>query len=84
LPRSRICFDKAVKAQFRLADLAQAQTISARLGGPDWAEINEFDPPKPKWIRWRTYQDLIDRTRRRETVADERVFILINPCLKES
>jgi hypothetical protein len=64
--------------------MAQAQAIRARLGGRDWAGIDEFDPPKPKWMRWRTYQNLIDKSRRLESVADERLFVLVNQWLRQS
>lgn len=36
--------------------LSQAQTLRSSLGGADWAGIDEQDPPKPKWMRWATYQ----------------------------
>jgi hypothetical protein len=57
--------------------LTAAQRIRANLGGPDWAGIDETDPPKPKWMRWRTYEHLIDRSRAYETIADVRLFRLI-------
>ena len=57
--------------------LNAAQAIRARLGGSDWAGIDEFDPPRPKWMRWRTYERLIDRSREYEAVADERLFRII-------
>jgi hypothetical protein len=58
--------------------LATAQAIRARLGGPDWAGIDEFEPPKPKGMRWRTYNRLIDRSRDQEAIADERLFSLLD------
>ena len=64
--------------------LATAQAIRARLGGPDWAGIDEFDPPKPKGMRWRTYNRLIDRSRGQEAIADERLFFFINQWAKLS
>jgi|SRR5665213_460306 len=56
--------------------LTKAQALRASLGGPAWAGIDELDPPKPKWMRWRTYQRIVDRSRRLENIADERIFYL--------
>ncbi len=58
--------------------LARAQAIRARLGGANWAGIDEFDPPKPKGMRWATYTRLIDSSRQLEVVADEQIFSLLN------
>ena len=57
--------------------LAKAQAIRARLGGPDWAGIDEFDPPKPKWMRWRTYNRIVNQSRELESIADERIVFLM-------
>lgn len=58
--------------------LTRAQGIRARLGGPNWAGIDELDPPKPRGMRWATYNRLIAESQRLESVADERIFLLIN------
>jgi len=58
--------------------LTRAQGIRARLGGPDWAGLDELDPPKPRGMRWATYNRLIAESRRLESVADERLFFLLN------
>ena len=57
--------------------LTQAQAIRTRLGGPDWAGIDEFDPPKPKGMRWSTYNRIVAKSRKLEAIADERLFFLI-------
>jgi hypothetical protein len=53
-----------------------SEALRASLGGSNWAGIDEFDPPKPKWMRWRTYQHVIERSRRYETIADNDYFSL--------
>ncbi len=62
--------------------LAKAQAIRVRLGGPKWAGIDELDPPKPKGMRWRTYEQLITRSRQLEAIADARLFSIMNQWLK--
>lgn len=57
--------------------LNRARAIRTNLGGPDWATVDEFDPPKPKWMRWRTYNRQIEQSRDYEAIADERLFRLI-------
>ena len=47
--------------------------MRATLGGPDWAGYNGDDPPKPKWMRWKTYNHILDRSHEYEAVADERL-----------
>jgi hypothetical protein len=46
--------------------ISAAMRIRARLGGPDWVGLHRGDP---KWMRWRTYQQLLDRSRRHEEMA---------------
>jgi hypothetical protein len=41
--------------------LTKSQALRAKLGGPDWAGIDEFDPPKPNWMRWKTYNRIVSR-----------------------
>src|SRR6185295_8365327 len=50
--------------------LSKAQAIRAKLGGPNWAGIDEFDPPKPRGMRWRTYNRLVAISRDQEAIAD--------------
>jgi hypothetical protein len=57
--------------------LTKAQGLRARLGGPDWAGIDETDPPKPKWMRWRTYYQIVARSRDSEAIADQHTFALV-------
>lgn len=40
--------------------LSAAQRIRARLGGAFWAPLDGLDPPRPKWMRTRTYQRLLE------------------------
>jgi len=53
------------------------RAIRRSLGGPDWESIDEIDPPKPKWMRWRTYERLIDRSRAYEAIGDENALRVI-------
>lgn len=56
--------------------LAAAQRIRARLGGAFYAPLDGLDPPKPKWMRKRTYQRMLERSWRYEDIADQRLFVL--------
>ena len=50
--------------------------IKARLTGD--CDPGEWDlPPKPKWMRWRTYQRYVDKYDRYEAVLDEGTFALV-------
>ncbi len=62
--------------------LSKAQAIRTKLGGPDCAGIDEFDPPKPKGMRWRTYHKLICRSREQEAIADERLIFFLDQWSK--
>jgi hypothetical protein len=55
-------YDRALRA---------AQSLRIKLGGPDWAGFNGDDPPKPKWMRWKTYDRILERSYRYESIADE-------------
>lgn len=79
----RVAYGSQFEAQHDRA-LSQAQAIRYRLGGPDYAGIDEIDPPKPKGMRWRTYDRLIAKSRRLEGIADERAFFLINQLMRRS
>lgn len=56
--------------------LLMAQRIRTKLAGPEWAGLDGNDPPKQKWMRWATYNRMLDRCDRYESVADERLFML--------
>jgi hypothetical protein len=51
--------------------LSGARRLRTKLGGPDWANATD-DPPKPKGMRWRTYNRLLNRIDAYERVSDER------------
>jgi hypothetical protein len=57
--------------------LTGARRLRQQLGGPEWATIDEFDPPKPKWMQWRAYDRMIARARAYEAVADERLLVFL-------
>jgi len=61
-----------------------ARKIRMRLGGSEWEDIDEFDPPKPKWMRWRTYNRLLDRSRDYEAIGDERILWLAARLMADS
>lgn len=37
---------------------------------PDWTGLDGTDPPKPKWMRWRTFNRIMDRCDRYGAIAD--------------
>jgi hypothetical protein len=50
--------------------------IKARLIGD--CDPDEWDlPPKPRWMRWRTYQQFVDKYDRYEAVLDEGTAALV-------
>ena len=53
--------------------LSQGQRLRCNLGGPDWAGYCGDDPPKPKWMRWKTYNRILERSYAYEAQADERL-----------
>jgi hypothetical protein len=58
--------------------LSAAQRLRCSLGGPDWAGIDdEFDPPKPKWMRKRTYEGILARSYKYEEIADDRLVYFV-------
>jgi len=56
--------------------LRMAQRLRTKLAGPDWAGLDGTDPPKPKWMRWRTYNRIMDRCDRYEEIADRALIML--------
>jgi len=61
-------FDRAVSA---------AQRIRTNLAGPEWAALDGSDPPKPKWMRWRKYDRIMERADAYEAIADQRLWALV-------
>ena len=62
----------------------RAQRLRAKLGGEEWAGYNGDDPPKPKWMRWRTYNHILDRSDRYEAIADRHLIELVARLSKMS
>jgi hypothetical protein len=57
--------------------------IKARLIGD--RDPDEWDlPPKPKWMRWRTYQRYVDKYDHYEAVLDEGTFAVLARFLRRS
>lgn len=54
--------------------LTAAQRIRSKLGGPEWAGLDGFDPPKPKWMRQSTYQRMLEKSWAYEDIADQRLI----------
>lgn len=50
--------------------LDAAQDIRWRLGGREWVSLEEPPPPKPKWMRWSTYDALMARRERDEEIVE--------------
>lgn len=54
--------------------LSAAQDIRCRLGGKDFVSIIDgIPPPKPKWMRWRTYDKIIRRCDAYEAAVNRRL-----------
>ncbi len=49
--------------------LSAAQDIRFELGGKAFLCIDDFMPPKPKWMRWRTYETITGRCEAHEAVC---------------
>jgi len=72
-------------AQGYTARKAAAGTLLAERGGRPAGVLirgledpGEWDlPPKPKWMRWRTYQRYVDKYDRYEAVLDQGTFALV-------
>jgi hypothetical protein len=57
--------------------------IKARLIGD--RNPDEWDlPPKPKWMRWRTYQRYVDKYDHYEAVLDEGTLAVLSRLLRRS
>ena len=53
--------------------LSQARKIRARIGGPGWESLDDPFPPKPKGMRWATYDRAAQRCDHYERIADARL-----------
>jgi hypothetical protein len=62
--------------------LTMAQRLRTQLAGPEWAPLDGTDPPKPKWMRWATYNRIMERCDRYEAIADARLIIFAARWLK--
>ena len=51
--------------------LNAAQDIRYRLGWEDYASIDDCMPPKPKWMRWRTYERIIQLCEANEAICNQ-------------
>lgn len=63
--------------------LTMAHELRTKLGGPEYAGIGNGDPPKPKWMRWATYNRIMDRADRYEGIADQRLIMYAAQFLKK-
>lgn len=63
--------------------LSSAQDIRYRLGGMDFVSlIDGIPPPKPKWMRWRTYDKIMQRCGAYEDKANARLVAIVNRLKK--
>jgi hypothetical protein len=59
--------------------LSAAQDIRYRLGGKDFVSIIDgVPPPKPKWMRWRTYDKIIGRCDAYEATVNRQTAALLD------
>jgi hypothetical protein len=77
----QVAYSSKFESWFHRA-LTKAQALRASLGGADWAGIDEIDPPKPKWMRWRTYDQIVTRSRDYEAIADQHTFAVTARLMK--
>ena len=64
--------------------LKTAQSLRFRLGGPNWETIDDFLPPKPKGMRWPTYDRLCQKIERAEATANHRLAYFANKLMRLS
>ena len=57
--------------------LNAAQDIRYRLGWKDYTSIDDCMPPKPKWMRWRTYERIIQRYEANEAICNQYLLGLL-------
>ena len=61
--------------------LSQAHRIRTRVGGPFWAPLDMPFPPKPKGMRWATYERIAGRCERYEAICEARLSGLMGRLL---
>lgn len=61
--------------------LCQARKIRARIGGRGWESLDDFFPPKPKGMRWATYDRAAKRCEGYEATVDARLAGLMGRLL---
>jgi len=57
--------------------LSAAQAIRCKLGGKDYISIDDDMPPKPKWMRWATYNRYERKFDAYEEVLDYGCYALL-------
>jgi hypothetical protein len=68
----RVAYGSQFQTPFDRA-LSQARKIRARIGGPGWESLVDPFPPKPKGMRWATYDRIAQRCEGYEATADARL-----------
>jgi len=74
--RRQVAYRTQFQTRYERA-LSAGQSLRATLGGTEWAGYNGDDPPKPKRMRWHTYERILARSYRYEEIADEHTFALL-------
>jgi hypothetical protein len=64
--------------------LSQGQGLRTKLGGPEWAGYNGDDPPKPRWMRWKTYNRILERSYEYESLADRRLIYFAARIMRQA
>jgi hypothetical protein len=72
----QVAYSSQYQAPFDRA-ITRAQQLRYQLAGPEWVALDGEDPPKPKWMRWRTYDRIIARANAYEAVADRYLWGLV-------
>lgn len=63
--------------------LSAAQNIRYRLGGKNFVSLmDDIPPPKPKWMRWRTYDKMMQRCGAYEDIANDRLVEIVSRLQK--
>jgi hypothetical protein len=69
--RRAYCLGYASQREDRFGRLQRrAAALNRQLGGEEWSTW-DLPPPKPKWMRWRTYDQKIQRWRRAVEQAED-------------
>jgi hypothetical protein len=61
--------------------LGQAGKIRPRISGPGWESLDDPFPPKPKRMRWATYDRIAQRYEGYEATVDARLIGFIGKLL---